>query len=206
LTSAHKALLEFVLEFEHDYYQRKVEHLHMVCQSVHTLTHAAPETLHIGPLGCLAQWTIERSIGNLGQEIRQPSNPYANLAQRGALRAQVNALKSMIPDIEPEDPPLPDGSIDLGGGYALLRAMDNTGCDARDCEVEAIKSFAESEGADIPDNWNPLIVRWARLRLPNEQVAHSAWKEKLMERPRVSRMVKVYPSYFQLIRLTNISL
>ena len=43
---------------------------------------------------------MERTIGNLGEEIRQPSNPFANLSQRGLRRSQVNALKAMIPDLE----------------------------------------------------------------------------------------------------------
>ena len=43
---------------------------------------------------------MERTIGNLGQEIKQPSNPYANLSQRGLIRAQVNALKAIIPALD----------------------------------------------------------------------------------------------------------
>ena len=43
---------------------------------------------------------MECTIGNLGEEIRQPSNPYANLSQRGLLRCQVNALTAMIPDLQ----------------------------------------------------------------------------------------------------------
>ena len=38
---------------------------------------------------CYAQWTMERTIGNLGQEIRQPSKPYENLAEEGLRRSRV---------------------------------------------------------------------------------------------------------------------
>ena len=63
------------------YYQRKVTCLHFVCPSLHGMDHLAPEIVRIGSLSTLAQWTMERTIGNLGQELRLPSNPYANLSQ-----------------------------------------------------------------------------------------------------------------------------
>ena len=44
---------------------------------------------------------MERTIGNLGEEIWQPSKPYANLSQRGLIRNQVNALIAMVPDLVP---------------------------------------------------------------------------------------------------------
>ena len=52
-------------------------------QSIHALLHLVPEAICVGPLGLVAQWAMEHTIGHLGQEIKQPSNPYANLAQRG---------------------------------------------------------------------------------------------------------------------------
>ena len=67
---------------------------------------------------------MEQTIGNLGQEIRQPSNPFANLSQRALQRCQVNALKAMIPDLEKSAPTVPQGGKDLSGGYILLRAKD----------------------------------------------------------------------------------
>ena len=45
LLLAHKLLLEWVLEFELLYYQRKIERLHFVRQCVHSLTHLGPETV-----------------------------------------------------------------------------------------------------------------------------------------------------------------
>jgi hypothetical protein len=83
LKKAHDALLEFCAEFEVLYVQRCSERLHFVCQSIHAITHLAPETFHIGTAGYSSQWTMERTIGNLVEEICQPSNPYANLSQHG---------------------------------------------------------------------------------------------------------------------------
>jgi hypothetical protein len=42
---------------------------------------------------------MERTIGNLGEEIKQPSQPFANLSERGLRRCQVNALKSVLPHL-----------------------------------------------------------------------------------------------------------
>jgi hypothetical protein len=73
------------------------------------------------------QWTLERTIGNLGEEIKQHSNPFTNLSQWGIRRARVNALKALIPDLEPdrmEKKDLPRSSKDLGEGFVLLRAQE----------------------------------------------------------------------------------
>jgi hypothetical protein len=45
---------------------------------------------------------MERTIGNLGAELHQPSNPFENLAQCGLLCSQINALKAMFPDLAME--------------------------------------------------------------------------------------------------------
>ncbi len=67
---------------------------------------------------------MERTIGNLGEEIRQPSNPFANLSQRGLLRCQVNALTAMVPALKPPNCDLPRGAMNIGDKYILLRARD----------------------------------------------------------------------------------
>lgn len=121
---------------------------------------------------------MERTIGNLGEEIKQHTNAFANLAQHGIRRCQVNALKAMIPDIEPPENPIPRGGRDLGDGYVLLRAMDNTSREVRPCEHTAIAAFLHGYGVQLSV---PLakVTRWARLRLPNGQIARSQWKKDI---------------------------
>jgi hypothetical protein len=187
LLKAHAALLEFACEFEILYYQRRADRLHFVRQSIHAVTHLAPEVLRLGPPACTSQWTMERTIGNLGQEIRQPSNPYANLSQRGLLRSQINALKAMVPDLDPLPPTVPQGGKDCGDGYVLLRAM-------RPCEKQAFAAYLnDTHALQVADDWSPGIARWARLRLPNGQVARSSWKEQLkpLQKVRMARNVMV---------------
>jgi hypothetical protein len=125
LLGAHKLLVSFVEEYEELYYQRKVERIHFCRQSVHALLHMAPEVVRVGPGGYYTQWTMERTIGNLGEEIKQPSNPYANLSQRGIRRSQVNALKAMILDLEPHLDGLPRNSNNIGDGYIFF---ESKGC------------------------------------------------------------------------------
>ena len=93
---------------------------------MHSLVHLPREVICIGPPICSSQWTLERTIGNLGEEIKQHSNPFANLSQRGIRRACVNALVAMIPDLESQRSSGEQGSCgskDLGDGYILLRAL-----------------------------------------------------------------------------------
>ena len=196
LKLAGNLLESFVREFEQMYYQRQMDRLHFCRQSIHALLHLAPEVTRIGPPICSSQWTMERTIGNLGEEIRQPSNPYANLSQRGLLRCQVNALTAMIPDLRPPTcPSLPRGAIDLGQGYILLRARDRYERLMRPQEAGALLRYLGSrpDSASTNADWCPKVTRWARLRLPNGQVARSLWKEALkpLGKLRTARNVKV---------------
>lgn len=198
LMKAHAAFLEFACEFEVLYYQRRTERLHFVRPSIHSVTHLAPEVVRTGPPICSSQWTMERTIGSLGREIRQPSNPYANLSQRGLLRSQINALVTLIPDLEVSPPVIPRGARDIGDGYVLLRARDNVCRHISASEEVAFAAYLkDSHGIDVNANWSPTLTRWARLRLPNGQVARSAWKEKLkpLHKVRMARNIKVCVSF-----------
>jgi hypothetical protein len=69
LLGGHTLVVEFEKEFELLYYQRKESRLHFCRQSIHALLHIGPEIPRLGPGVCYTQWTMERTIGNLGQEI-----------------------------------------------------------------------------------------------------------------------------------------
>ncbi|KAJ6564265.1 hypothetical protein B0H19DRAFT_1067845 [Mycena capillaripes] len=191
----HQLACEFAAELETLYFQGMPERIHFVRQSVHAMTHLAPETIRIGPPALHSQWPIERTIGNLGQEIKSDSQPYANLSERSLRRCQVNALKAMIPDIDPRETGLPRGAIDLGQGFALLRARDEHGHHLLGNEADVIRNFLESKNG--PSRGTLSVVRWARLKLPNGQIARSAWKEKRrpLDKVRMARNVKAGSSY-----------
>ncbi|KAF8871855.1 hypothetical protein BD779DRAFT_1613874 [Infundibulicybe gibba] len=194
LLHAHELMLEFILNFELLYYQRKESRLHFCRPSIHALLHLAPEVARVGPGVYYTQWTMERTIGNLGEEIHQPSNPFANLSQRGVRRSQVNALKAMVPDLGSDNSDsLPHGAIDLGDGYVLLRAKDERAHTATGAQGAIIRSYLEQALGESAPGWNPRVIRWARLRLPNGQIARSAWKENLRAHRslRMARNVKI---------------
>ncbi|KAJ3848731.1 hypothetical protein EV368DRAFT_76080 [Lentinula lateritia] len=152
IVEANVCLSESSTEFEELYVQWKPKQVHFVWPSVHGLSHMPHETLWMGPGIIYSQWTMEHTIGNLGEEINQHSNPY------------INALKAMIPDIDPIQTLLPRGSQDIGNGYVLLCACDST-----------------AHPAKVDQQFHPHITRWARLRLPNGQIVRSRWKEDLKE-------------------------
>jgi hypothetical protein len=122
LLDGHQHLLDFTDEFEKIYYQCCIDRLHFIRPWIHSLTHIGPETVNKGPPICSSQWTMERTIGNLGQEIRlHNASVYSNLSQRATCHCQVNAIKAIIPSIEPSPITYPKGSEDVGQGYILLR-------------------------------------------------------------------------------------
>ncbi|KIJ13585.1 hypothetical protein PAXINDRAFT_80791 [Paxillus involutus ATCC 200175] len=187
LVSAHVLLCNWEREFELIYYQMKEDRLQFVCPCVHQVNHLAKEAILKGPPICYAQWTMERTIGNLGQEIRQPSRPYENLSQEGLRRCKVNALLAAMPELNSPPKGLPSGSVNLGDGFALLRKRDKNPTYPTGAAAGAIRDFL--------GDGHPLlrIRRWARILLPNGQTARTKWREQLKspEHLRVSRNVKM---------------
>ncbi|KAF8064082.1 hypothetical protein FPV67DRAFT_1419918 [Lyophyllum atratum] len=193
IKEGHRLLCEFHIQFEDLYVRRREERIHFLRQSIHLLPHIAPETLRAGPLSCYAQWTMETAIGNLGNEIRQDRDPYANIAQRGVLRAQINSITAMMPQVHlKSESCIPSGGIDLSDGYVLLRACQATLVDVSEPEANAITEFWKSNGWPNQDGWPRAVRRWARLRLPNGQVARSRWMEaRSRQSLRKTCMIKV---------------
>ena len=202
LAEAHKYIKLFCVEYEEFYVQRRSDRLHMVRPSVHGILHMASETVRVGPTPLSSTWTMERLIGDLGSEIRQPSNPYQNLSQRGLRRCQVNALVALFPFLDRTPKLVPQYSLDIGDGYVLLRAKERTGRLLTEItEYPLIRLYleeAERQHGNNLDGLQPhararMSPRWARLRLPNGQIARSAWKEKSrsFKDSRRARCVKV---------------
>ncbi len=54
--------------------------------SSHGISHLPHETIRMGPGMNYSQWGMERTIGNLGEEIRQHKDAFANLSQRAIHR------------------------------------------------------------------------------------------------------------------------
>ena len=166
----------------------------------------APEVTHVGPGLCVSQWTMEQTIGNLGKEIQQPSNPYANLLQCRLHCCRVNALKAIFPDLEPTKNNLLRGVVDLGNNYILLRAMEKNPSLMHPQEAAALQDYLQESGGSMDDGWCPSAQRWAHLQLPNGQIACSVWKEKLklLNKVCMAQNVKVYLSLYciSVIQLT----
>jgi hypothetical protein len=199
IRKAHMALTSFAEEFELIYCQWKSTRIHFVRPCLHSLVHLPCKVIRLGPPVCSSQWTLERTIGNLGEEIKLHSDPFANLSQRGIRRARINALKAMIPGLDAEgntEQSLLRGSRDLGGGFVLLRARKAHPQPLRECEANALLCFLH-----ISSDTDFRVRRWAKLRLPTGQIAHSAWKEKErpLEKRRTACNVKV-SQYSYIIR------
>ena len=181
---AHSYLIQFVKQYEFLYYQRQLDRLHFCRPCLHTLLHAAPEATRVGPGTYLTQFTMERAIGDLEGDIQQPLNIYGNLCQIALRQSQLNALKSLCPELDPNaNPPLPAFSMDFGHGYVLLRPRDKW----------MVK--INGSGGDILNSviGRDTVRRWGRLRLPNGQIARSIYKEERSTHLnlRVSQNVKV---------------
>ena len=192
MREANLTLASFAQEYEVIYCQRLSMRIHFIRPCIHSVVHLPREVLRLSPPVCSSQWTLERTIGNLGEEIKQPSNPFANLSQHGIQRARVNALKALIPDLAPDKTDaysLPHGARDLGDSFILLRAREEVPSPLRDCEADALRDLLPA--AQIEDEI--CVRRWAKLQLPTGQNCYSAWKEtqKPIEKRRTARNVKV---------------
>jgi hypothetical protein len=66
LLEAHSLFCEAEEELELLYYQRKSSRLHFCQQSLHALVHTVSEIIRTSPGEYRSQWTMERTMGNLG--------------------------------------------------------------------------------------------------------------------------------------------
>ncbi|KAH7917282.1 hypothetical protein BV22DRAFT_1135537 [Leucogyrophana mollusca] len=182
LLAAHRLFVEWIHGFEELYYQRRIERIHFVRQSIHAPGHYGREVETKGPLICSSQWTMERTIGNLTEELRQHSNPFANLAERAIRRARINALKVMIPSLDSKSDVAiaPRWSLSIGNGYYLLPQHQRSRQEASRSETWAIRQYLDRHAPNSPDYqhisrhtglFKPC--RWARLLLPNGQKCRS---------------------------------
>ena len=131
----------------------------------------APEVHRARPAIVTSQWTMECAIGDLGSEIRQPSNPFVNLSEHASLRCQINALTSILPELAPSKDPWPNGSIDLKDGYMLLRAREYGSSLMSESASLALEKYFKSVGQPIQNgNFRYCVVRWARLQIPTGQI------------------------------------
>ena len=199
LIIAHELLLQWVLDFKLLYCKCDPNRLHFVRQCVHSLTHLARETSRLGPLWLSSKWTMERVIGYMGSLLRQPSNPFRNLAAQTRRVATTNALIAMWPDLE-RSMDAPRGSRDLGDNYILLGPKDTNTYTLSPPEQTALKIFFP----DLLDNDLRHIYRWGRLKLSTKQLARSWWKEmeQCSNMARTDRNVKVH-AQLESIRLTD---
>jgi hypothetical protein len=161
---------------------------------IHALTHIVPEHFRLGSLTELSQWTMERTIGNLGEEIRLHSDPYANLSQRVIERARANVLYALAPDLFRVAEKLPSGACDIGENYVLLGPRERHEMDKT--TLAAFKEFSDLHRWRIKNGDLFEIDRFARLLLPNGQIARSWWHEKKRptEKVWIARNVKVSQS------------
>ena len=147
---------------------------------------------------------MERTIGNLGEEIQLHADPYANLSQQVIERARVNALYALAPDLLRTTEKLPAGACDIGENYLLLGPHEHHTMDA--AILEAFRTFSDLHHWRIVNGDTLSVDRFARLLLPNGQVARSWWHEKKRpaEKVRIARSVKVSRRLFtKTIKLIN---
>ncbi|KAJ7131580.1 hypothetical protein C8R43DRAFT_895969 [Mycena crocata] len=93
--------------------------------------------------------------------------------------------------------------MDLKSGDVLLGGKDEYAQQIPGPAGEAIKSYLEEAfDTTYAENLSPNLQRWARLRLPNGQIARSAWKEqgKALKNVRMARNIQfndpdIGPSY-----------
>ena len=115
---------------------------------------------------------MEQVIGIFGSLIKQPSNPFANLAEQAKKVAEVNALISMWLSLERVKKDL-RGSINIGSGYVLLGLKDTQPHLLSAAETDTFNHFYSNLGSVTRRS----VYQWTRLQIPNGKIACSFWKE-----------------------------
>ena len=78
---------------------------------------------------------------------------------------------------------LPCSAKDLGHGYALLRMCQTVPKQVTEPEAIAILRHWEDNNWPNMGAWPHAVMRWARLQLPNGQIAWSRWCEEHSKHP-----------------------
>ena len=118
---------------------------------------------------------MECVIGYIGTLLKQPSNVFRNLSAQVKHLAYNNAIVAMWPEFEIQKEN-PRGCRDFGDGYWLLGPKDVDLYQLPDMEKTALDNFCSGE-PDSEDLERQSLYRWARLRLPTDQIARSRLKE-----------------------------
>lgn len=186
VVEAQSCLVQFLEEYENIYYQHCLYRLHFCRPVLHTIAaHGPSEVIRAGPGVYSSQYAMERTVGDLGQGIRQPSNPFSNLSARAMRRCQQNSLKALYPELDPtSNISLPKHALDTGNGFIFLQPRDRNTVTLSD--DKAYQILLQQLGMS-------RVRRWGRLRLPNGQVARSLFSEnkRTSIKKRNTRNVKV---------------
>ena len=144
---------------------------HITCDLVEFRTprlrcyNIVPEHFRVGSLTELSQWTMERTIGNLGEEIRLHSDLYTNLSQRVIECARANALYALALDLLWATEKLPASACDIGGNYLLLGPHEHHEMDTT--TLSAFQIFLDLHHWKIKHGDSLGVDRFVRLLLPN---------------------------------------
>jgi len=97
----------------------------------------------------------------------------------------------------------PRGSKDLGDGYLLLGPKDANPHHTSTIEQKALNTFFSNLSGAEDIEWQS-VYRWGRLKIPNEQITRSRWKEleRCSDMARTDRNVKVCDSILSGFPLT----
>jgi hypothetical protein len=195
LNEAEELTQSLHTDFEDLYCKRNVGRLHFVRILFHTLLHVPMEVRLKGPTSYYSQWTIERVIGLLKDDLRLHSDPFSNLAHIAMRLAQTNALRSLVPDLMKHKPTLQEIGHDLGDGYVSLHPREDRRRRVRDAEFAQIHAFMNDRGLQGDFDWveGHSVLRFGRLAVPNGSLVRTAWRENLkaLEDLRTSRMAEV---------------
>ncbi|KAJ2911365.1 hypothetical protein MD484_g9049, partial [Candolleomyces efflorescens] len=200
IEQAHILVLEFALEFETKFVQRKASRIHFVRPCIHNVTHIPSSTLRLGPHGLFSQYTMERTIGNIVEEMKQHTTAAGNASQRAIRRAQVNTVKALILDnnqtgnLSPTSPRYPQSPA--GNGYCILWPKEQlkNGRVIPEEEFDALEAYFDAKNVDFPLTRSQMpLKKWGRLQLPTGDIARSVYQEskRRQDAPmRITRMVK----------------
>ena len=161
-----------------------------------------PETFRISPLACYTQWTLETAIGNLGCEIQQDRDLFANLTQQAVLRSQVNSLRAHFPWIEFEVGGCSSWlahQCEFNSGFVFLPRCEEHPLPLSEDELIAFKSYWGEQKWPNTNAWPNEVCCWAKLQLPSGQKARSVWyKSSVHTKLRRASCVKVIFFYVSL--------
>jgi hypothetical protein len=172
----HNMIRTFLLEFEEIYVGKNPENISRCRLCIFQLIHVPQHIEWYGSVRIGSQSTVERAIGEMGQQIRSKKAPFSHLGNLIFERELLKVLLLYYPELDLREPET-EGKLLLPLSQKKIRKTERKNHTALANHISALCTWlGEPYSLDI------VLKRWSKLQLVNGDVLSSLSLENQPDR------------------------